>query len=190
MIKCTENEKDIVVNILCKSFDEDQHINWLLSNSKNPRKIHIFMSYIFEEILNSGGDIYISESKDAVALWQRNMAHKFKIRSIYMAVVLGAKIGLRSAFKALRMERYSKNLRSGAKVFYRLILIGVLPDKRNKGLATSLISPVIEKVKEGSIPVYLETANKHNLEFYRKMGFIIEHGYENKDICIWYMKKS
>jgi ribosomal protein S18 acetylase RimI-like enzyme len=52
-------------------------------------------------------------------------------------------------------------------------MIGVWPEAQGKGLASALMNPMIQRMKEKSIPVFLETANLRNVEIYKKKGFKI-----------------
>ena len=40
-------------------------------------------------------------------------------------------------------------------------------------MASALMNPMIQKMKERSIPLFLETANPRNVEIYKKKGFKI-----------------
>jgi ribosomal protein S18 acetylase RimI-like enzyme len=52
-------------------------------------------------------------------------------------------------------------------------MIGVLPEAQGKGLASALMNPMIQRMKQESIPVFLETANLRNVDIYKKKGFKI-----------------
>jgi ribosomal protein S18 acetylase RimI-like enzyme len=52
-------------------------------------------------------------------------------------------------------------------------MIGVLPEAQGKGLASALMNPMIQRMKEKSIPLFLETANPRNVDIYKKKGFKI-----------------
>ena len=52
-------------------------------------------------------------------------------------------------------------------------MIGVLPEAQGKGLASALMNPMLQRMKEKSIPVFLETANLRNVDIYKKKGFKI-----------------
>ena len=57
--------------------------------------------------------------------------------------------------------------------YCHLYMIGVLPEEQGKGLASALMNPMIRRMKEKSIPVFLETANLRNVDIYKKKGFNI-----------------
>jgi GNAT superfamily N-acetyltransferase len=52
-------------------------------------------------------------------------------------------------------------------------MIGVLPEAQGKGLASALMNPMIQRMKEKSIPLFLETASPRNVDIYKKKGFKI-----------------
>jgi ribosomal protein S18 acetylase RimI-like enzyme len=57
--------------------------------------------------------------------------------------------------------------------YCHLYMIGVLPEAQGKGLASTLMNPMLQSMKEKSIPVFLETANLRNVDIYKKKGFKI-----------------
>lgn len=50
-------------------------------------------------------------------------------------------------------------------------MIGVLPEAQGKGLASTLMNPMLQRMKDKSIPVFLETENLRNVAIYKKKGF-------------------
>jgi ribosomal protein S18 acetylase RimI-like enzyme len=50
-------------------------------------------------------------------------------------------------------------------------MIGVLPEAQGKGVASTLMNPMLQSMTEKSIPVFLETANLRNVDIYKKKGF-------------------
>jgi predicted acetyltransferase len=52
-------------------------------------------------------------------------------------------------------------------------MIGVLPETQGKGLTSTLMNPMLQWMKEKSIPVFLETANPRNVGIYEKKGLKI-----------------
>ena len=49
--KASYNDEAIVVNILCKSFENDPHMKWMLEKSSNTDKLRIIMTYIFRKTI-------------------------------------------------------------------------------------------------------------------------------------------
>lgn len=55
-----------------------------------------------------------------------------------------------------------------------LVLLGVEPARQKTGIGSALLQFGLSKVDEGRFPVYLETTESENLQFYRKFGFEVQ----------------
>jgi len=174
MRKANRNDKDTVVEILTASFQKDPHVNWLVAQSKRKNKLKTLVEYVFGESLERG-EIYISDNNKAAALWNSDKKEKFTFRFIVWNLYFLFHVGLRSTIRALTAGKkihdfYPKNQR-----YFQLYMIGVFPENQGTGLASSLMNPMIERMERDNIPLYLETANSHNVEIYKKKGFVLFH---------------
>ena len=52
-----------------------------------------------------------------------------------------------------------------------LMVIGVSPEGRGRGLGRALIQPVMDRADAAGLPCYLETAQPDNVAFYEHLGF-------------------
>jgi len=83
------------------------------------------------------------------------------------------RIGIKSVARIVKSEAHVHNNFRKYPSFCHLYMIGVLPEAQGKGLASALMNPMIQRMKEKSIPVFLETANPRNVNLYKKKGFKI-----------------
>jgi len=51
------------------------------------------------------------------------------------------------------------------------MVIGVAPASCGRGYGKALMQPIIEKAKAAQTPIYLETFEQANIQFYTKLGF-------------------
>ena len=58
---------------------------------------------------------------------------------------------------------------------YYLSILGLTPDARGQGLATQLITPMLERADAAKRPCYLDTHNESNINLYRHYGFEVVH---------------
>ena len=165
-------DKNVVVDILTKSFKNDPHINFLLEKSKNKNKLRIIMEYVFEESYNKG-EIYLNEDNTAVALWNTSKKERFNWKFIYRNLSFLWQIGVESTVRILKTDKlvHMRHPRMGR--FAHLYTIGVLPDSQGKGYARMLINFMVQKMNTTKTSMYLETANATNIGIYNKMGFHI-----------------
>ena len=54
---------------------------------------------------------------------------------------------------------------------YYLVVIGVHPDRKGRGLGGQLLRPGLADADRDQLPAYLETSNEANLGLYRRFGF-------------------
>ncbi|MGA3161798.1 MAG: GNAT family N-acetyltransferase [Terracidiphilus sp.] len=172
MRQATLADADRVKHILLVSFRNDPHVNWLLEESKNPLKLNVLIDYVVDQTLRRG-EIYLSDSNDAVALWDSERNEKMSLHSIYRNLAFLIQIGIKPVMRILKSEGIIHKNFIRFPRFCHLYLIGVLPEAQGKGLASALMNPMMQRMKEQSIPAFLETANLRNVEIYKKKGFSV-----------------
>ena len=187
MRKAEFNDKNIVTNILALSFKNDPQVNWLLEESGNRNKLNILIDYVFEETIRKG-EIYISEDNMATALWNSGKKENFSFNYILRNLSFLFRIGIKSTIRILKMNKltYSQYPKNGR--YFHLYLIGVLPESQGKGLASSLMNPILAEKRDNEIPVYLETANEKNVGIYKRKGFNIFNTIQTENPTIYFMK--
>ena len=52
-----------------------------------------------------------------------------------------------------------------------LSIVGVLPERQNRGLGASLIHPILEESDRAGVMTYLETFTPENMRFYARLGY-------------------
>lgn len=167
-------DKNVVVDILTRSFKNDPHINFLLEKSKNKNKLRIIMEYVFEESFNKG-EIYLNEDNTAVALWITDKKEKFNWKFIYRNLSFLLQIGVESTIRILKMDKQVHQSHPQTGQFAHLYNIGVLPESQGKGYARQLINFMADKMSKTKSALYLETANATNIGIYNKLGFHVFH---------------
>ena len=163
-------DKNVVVEIMTRSLQNDPHFGYLLEKSKNKNKFRIIMEYIFEESFNKG-EIYLSDDNTATALWNIKKKETLTWKYISRNISFLFRIGFRSTYRILRMDKLVNQYHPRIEKFAHLYLIGVLPESRGKGYARELITYMVEKSKNNNTALYLETANTTNISIYNKIGF-------------------
>lgn len=170
MKKARLEDKNIVVDILTKSYEKDPHINFLLEKSKNKNKLRIIMEYVFEESFNKG-EIYLNEDNTAVALWVTAIKEKINWKFFYRNISFLFQIGLESTIRILKMDSLVHKYHPKSQKFAHLYTIGVLPEGQGKGYARKMIDFMVEKMSKTKSALYLETSNATNIGTYNKIGF-------------------
>jgi ribosomal protein S18 acetylase RimI-like enzyme len=163
---------DLITNILLVSFKNDPHVNFLLEESKNERKLNILMDYVVDQTFRQG-EIYLSDDNNGVALWDFERNEEVSLHYIWRNLDFLIRIGIKPVIRIVKSEAHvHKNFRKYPR-YCHLYMIGVLPEAQGKGLASTLMNPMLQAMKAKSIPVFLETANLRNVGIYKRKGFKI-----------------
>jgi ribosomal protein S18 acetylase RimI-like enzyme len=161
---------DLITNILLVSFKNDPHVNFLLEESKNERKLNILMDYVVDQTFRQG-EIYLSDDNNGVALWDFERNEEVSLHYIWRNLDFLIRIGIKPVIRIVKSEAHvHKNFRKYPR-YCHLYMIGVLPEAQGKGLASTLMNPMLQAMKAKSIPVFLETANLRNVGIYKRKGF-------------------
>jgi ribosomal protein S18 acetylase RimI-like enzyme len=172
MKRATLADVDLIKSILLVSFKNDPHLNFLLEESKNERKLNILIDYVIDHTFRQG-EIYLSDDNNGVALWDSERSEKLSIHYIWRNLAFLIRIGIKSVIRIVKSEAHIHNNFRKYPRYCHLYMIGVLPEAQGKGLASTLMNPMLQRMKEKSIPVFLETANLRNVDIYKKKGFKI-----------------
>lgn len=87
---------------------------------------------------------------------------------VFTALFLGMSPSL--IYRWLRIFAAFEKTHPSESHWYVLVL-GVHPNHQGKGLGGKLLSKVLQSADADGVPVYLESSNPKNLDFYRKHGF-------------------
>ena len=189
MKKAEDKDKTLVVNILTKSFDTNQSVNYIVKQDNNRvRRIRALMGYSYE-VCRSFGDVFLSDDNNACAL----VLYPDKKKMTLMSALLDARlifqcIGIENVGKAIAREKLLKKVR-GNELVSSLWFIGVDPQNQHKGSGSKLLSSIIEYSHQHGRSVSLETSNKSNLPWYEKFGFKI---YAEEDLghTLYFLKRE
>jgi GNAT superfamily N-acetyltransferase len=163
---------DTLVERLCRAFDRDAHINWIVrQDSKRALAFRQFFRLLLTDLLGTQGEVYATTDLQAAAIGfpphaaslglpsQARVARRF-------AEVTGWGNLLTRAYGLNRMETRHPGL-----PHYFLQTIGVEPDYQGLGYGTALMSTILARCDAEGIPAFLVTSNATNLGFYGRHGF-------------------
>lgn len=175
MKKAEYTDKSLVVNILTKSFDDNQSVNYIVQqDSKRPQRITALMDYSFE-VCHSFGEVFLSDDRKACALVLFPDQKRTTIKSILLdAKLILSCVGLKNIKKTLAREAIIKKIQPKELMYY-LWFIGVDPEYQNTGIGSELLKELIADSKLKQRSIYLETSTLKNLPWYKKFGFNIYH---------------
>ena len=166
-------DKSLVIDILTKSFDTNQSVNYIAKqDGKRLKRISALMDYSFE-VCYMFGDVFLSDDRKACALILYPDKKKTTLKSILLDIkLIFSCIGVENIKKALVRESKIKQLQPKTTMYY-LWFIGVDPEHQNEGIGSVLLDEIINDSKNKQRPIYLETSTLKNLPWYKKYGFQI-----------------
>ena len=173
MIKASRNHKSRVIEILTKSFEDNQSVNYIVKqDSKRSERIKALMDYSFE-VCFMFGEVYLSDDQKGCALVLYPDKKSLSIKSALMDVqLLLNAIGLTRVGKAMSRESAIKSNYPKDPIYY-LWFLGVINSDQNKGIGSQLLKEIIIDSQKQHKPIYLETSTIKNIPWYKKFGFSI-----------------
>lgn len=173
MRRATVNDRQLVIDILKKSFGDNKSVNYVVKqDQKREDRIKGLMEYSFD-LCNAFGEVWMSEDLQACALILFPDKKKTSVKTILWDLKLALSvIGLDRLSTVLKRESMIKT-QHPKEPFAYLWFIGVNPSKQGRGIGSAFIQEVIDKCEKDQRPIYLETSMERNLPFYQKFGFEI-----------------
>ena len=173
MIKATEEERDLVIEILTDSFEDNQSINFIINNDeRRVQRIRALMAYSFD-MCNLFGEVYLNDERTGCALIMYPHKKKTTLKVIWLDLMLIINsIGIGRASKAMSRETQIKN-RYPKEPFYYLWFIGVDKSAQHQGEGSKLLSEIIQDSEKQKLPILLETSTAKNIPWYQNFNFEI-----------------
>jgi ribosomal protein S18 acetylase RimI-like enzyme len=167
------SHKALVVEILAKSFDDNQSINFIVrQDRRRMERIKDLMAYCFDICLMQG-QAFLSDDGNAGVLIRDPLKKGNRVKTGLLDLGLAFQsIGLHRVSKVARREKLIKKYQP-KDPFYYLWFIGVNPDAQGKGTGSNLLREVLQYYEPDKRPFYLETSVLRNLPWYEKFGFKI-----------------
>ena len=166
----TIEDKQKVIDILSKSFDQDGAVNYLIPQDHiRKTRIRNLVANCYEVTMLTG-EVYLSEDERAAALvvnpeiklgWLQTA--KLDIQLIFTS------IGISNVIKALRRDAKLKSRRQTENVTY-LWFLGVDPHYQRRGIGRRMLQEIIFLESSKNKRLVLE-CSQQNLNWYIKSGF-------------------
>ena len=161
MKRATLADVDLIKYILLVSFKNDPHVNFLLEESKNERKLNILIDYVVDQTFRQG-EIYLSDDNNGVALWDFERNEKMSLHYIWRNLAFLIRIGIRSVIRIVKSEAQIHNNFRKCPRYCHLYMIGVLPEAQGKGLASTLMNPMLQRLVAHGTPAVQSTIADHS----------------------------
>jgi ribosomal protein S18 acetylase RimI-like enzyme len=179
MRKAELSDKTLVVDLLARSFDGNQSVNYIVrQNDKRKVRIKALIAYSFDVCLIFG-DVWIADDRKACALVLYPDQKKTTLKTIWLDIkLIFQAIGLGGMSKTLNREVQIKKRQLKMPMMY-LWFIGVSPLYQQHGLGSKLLQQVLDEAKRINRPIFLETSVLKNIAWYERFGFKV---YDNLEL--------
>ncbi|HEV2685262.1 MAG TPA: GNAT family N-acetyltransferase [Actinomycetota bacterium] len=168
--KARADDRDNVIETLTLAFAADPIIRFQFWDDQTyPARATAFFGHYFDVRLE-GGDIFVADG--GAALWSPPGGNRLGSE----AVESDWEKNVVPALDEDELARYARfktllDAMTPAQPHWYLGLLGTRPDKQRMGVARGLLEPMLARADRESLPVFLETAGKGNLDFYARFGF-------------------
>ncbi|HLN43163.1 MAG TPA: GNAT family N-acetyltransferase [Acidimicrobiales bacterium] len=176
-----------IARMLALAFDDDPLTTWMFPD---PRTRHLRLPRMFQALLGEAlplDEVYTTESLRGAAIW--NPPGTFP---------LGWQGNARMGWTMARLLRHRLVDRAEGLLYFDrhhpkephwyLQMLGTEPEWQGKGIASSLLSPILERCDQSGHRVYLEASKEKNIPFYARHGFVVtEEMQVPKGPTVWAM---
>lgn len=171
MIRATSSDKELVAEILIRSFVDNKSINYIIKqDEKREQRLKHLMEYSFD-ICNLFGDVFVSDDRKACALIVVPDRKKVTVKSILLDIKMVFSVtGLSNIKKAISRESAIQKIHPSVPLYY-LWFIGVEPSQQGNGIGSKLLNEIIQKGLSENRTICLETSTLKNIPWYEKHGF-------------------
>jgi GNAT superfamily N-acetyltransferase len=173
MKKARYSDKNIVVDILTKSFDSNTSVNFVIKQDETRiSRIKTLMAYSFD-ICFSFGEVFLSPENNACALVLFPDKKRITVKTIMWDLrLIWNGIGVMNVWRVMRREAKIKEMRPKELMYY-VWFGGVDPKYQNKGIGTKLLNDLTQDSIVKKRAIFLETSVLKNVKLYQKHGFQI-----------------
>lgn len=170
--RASRSERDAVVAMIARAFESDPLVRWFFPDDATyPARAREFFGYLFD-IRVEHGEVYVVEGGTAASLWTppgaSTMPQAERQRRWTDAVEAGAGPG-----ELDRLAAFGEAVDTMVppEPYWYLGVLGTDPAARRRGLARSVLLPMLERADDDELPVFLETGSVETLPFYARFGF-------------------
>lgn len=152
------------------AFAGDPIIRFQFQNDETyPARAAAFFGHYFDVRLE-GGEIFVTNG--GAALWSPPGGNRLGNDFVETDWRQNVETAIDHDERA-RYESFKKVLdaMTPTEPHWYLGLLGTRPDKQRTGVARGLLEPMLQRADRESLPVFLETGAKGNVDFYARFGF-------------------
>jgi ribosomal protein S18 acetylase RimI-like enzyme len=168
--RATAADIPAMADMLSRAFHDDPIVDWVFQDEqRRPRYTRRFFAGR-ARVLIGQREIYVADGAAAAAMWARPDEWRDPpLQAIKELAILTPGVGLR-ALQVIRGLVQVEAHHPKPPHWY-LAVLGTEPSRQGEGLATRLLTTVLDECDRDEVPAYLETGTERNVAFYTRHGF-------------------
>lgn len=170
--KITVSDRETVVNVMARAFDDDPFFNFLVKqDDRREQRLRRFMDAGLMKLTFPYEETYMTEAGDGAALWNPPDGRPHGLRTdLSLLPVIAQVAGLGGMPRVISTLSLVEK-KHPKEPHYYLLGIGVDPARQGKGVGSSLLAPMAERLDREGVPGYLESSKERNIPLYERFGF-------------------
>lgn len=168
------SDAEAIAETLLAALDTDPFVRWLARPT--PRAREAYVALMLEGLALPRGQVWLARDGDAIvgaSLWAPphtfalGLGDTFRLLPRMLEVVGFRRLSaVGKVLDAIERDRPPEPR-------WLLTLVGVVPERRGRGIGAALLEPGIRQADAEGAAVALETADRRNLSFYERAGFAV-----------------
>jgi ribosomal protein S18 acetylase RimI-like enzyme len=162
--------------MLARSFYDDPLFVFFFPDTSHRKNLSPLLFQFWLHHAIPYGKVYAtSGNMEGIAVW---FSSKSADRTLWRMILSGSFLAYLRLDKELTSKRHRINdfcetvrKKLTPDYYWYLEFIGILPQFRGNGYASSLIKPILARLDMEQLPCYLETENENNVPIYQHYGF-------------------
>lgn len=188
-------EIDALAQTLSHAFHDDPLTNWILPSGRAHRASSLrYHRLLLGQLSNDLELTYTIPELDGVAVWLPPGKQQLSPRrQAELVPRFTLAIGPLRIPRGLRLIAHMDALhaRFAPEPHYTLSVLGVVPERQGRGLGAALLAPMLARIDDERLGVYLETAKAENVAFYEKHGFVLREATKHREFpTLWSMTRD
>lgn len=173
VVKARRDQIGTVAEILTKAFDDDPVLNWFMrQDHRRGEAIATFFDVLGKTIYAPHDECFLMNDGSGATMWLppgiSNQTGPWETLKQLPAVL--RMVRFRGIPRLLRVQSLVEGAHPHEPHYY-LFGIGTLPGLRGRGIGSTLMKPMTERMDREQMPGYLENSKEQNLPFYERHGF-------------------
>ncbi len=160
--------------MLVRAFDDDPVATFMFAKEeRRSRALRRFFKIQLRSDYLRSGEVWTTEDRSGAAIWGPPSKARPGLRDLFRVMpLLPELLPLRHMHQALRALFVVESERPTVPHWY-LATLGTDPSVQGRGVGSTLLASMLERVDAEGTPVYLECSKEQNVSFYSRFGFTV-----------------